>query len=170
MRAGILIVAAALVLGGLLYVTTRSAKAPDSASRLVGRADATPDGSEQLSTDLSDEESRAPAERAGLESAPAVAPAPEPEMHPENSLIPSEELAIDASAASIDFVHPPGSEFLKNKYAGRSAKQRSGARERLKSLLDSHEAGAEEPGRALTEAQVRAIRIEIDWLKSNPGS
>ena len=169
MRVGFLIAAGVLLIGGVVYVATRVGDPPGTAPSAVGRADANPEPS-GLSTELHDTEPRVPAETGKSVDAPPAEAAPEPEMRPEDDLLPADQLVVNAGASGAEAGVTAGSEFFERKYAGRDAKVRRQAFDRLRSIHDAHAAGTEDKERALTEAQLLSILAELDWLKSNPGS
>ena len=168
MRTALLILGAALLLAALLFVTSHSAKSPTAEIHAEGQTGSTPKAPEQLSADLSGQEPRVPAPTPGIEAASAAEVAAEPEMHPENNLLPLRDMTEEPGSHAIDPSRPIGSEFFEGKYTGRTAKQRLQAIDRLHAIVEAHENGSgSEP---LTEEQIQAMRIEIDWLKSNRGS
>ena len=169
MRVGLLIASGVLLIGGVVYVVTRVGDPRGTAPSAVGRADANPEPS-GLSTELHDTEPRVPVETGGSGEAHAAEPAAEPEMRPEDDLVPADQLVVDPTASGVEAGATAGSDFFERKYAGRDAKVRRRAFDRLRSIYDAHAAGTEDRERALTEAQLLSILAELDWLKSNPGS
>jgi len=170
MRYGLLIASGVvLVLGALLYVSLRPSETRAPAIPLAKGVSADP-GSTQLSAVPDEERTQAPVEPPGLETPPVVEPTPLPEMRPEEALLPMTDIAAKPGEASVDPLRPQGSEFFEAKYAGRSAKERLAAIDRLRSVLAANEAGTLPPSEALTGEQVQAIHIEIEWLKLNLGS
>jgi len=170
MRTGLLLASAAVLIGGVVYVATHLANAPSSAPPVLVRADAGAPRPDPLSTELTDPESRVAAEAGDPAAAPVADPAASAEMRPEDDLIPIERLVGTADASGVEAGRTAGSDFFEHKYAGRDAKVRRQAFDRLRSIVDAHAAGVQEKERELTADQLQSILGELDWLKSNPGS